>query len=131
MKLYKQLYIIFILSRNMMVICDHVIDIFVYLSLDMTTFSGLDLSIYLSIYLSVSIYIHIFLYISLTSWKVCAYDFYSRVVKYHKTNERDCEPVSFMIPHNEWIKIVQINLFIIRVLRLWNQHWHVCSLHNF
>ena len=27
-------------------------------------------------------------YIEITSWKVRAYGFYSRVVKYHKTNER-------------------------------------------
>ena len=36
----------------------------------------------------------------ITSWKVSAYDFYSRVVKY-KTNERACERVSFMVLHNE------------------------------
>ena len=27
-------------------------------------------------------------YIEITSWKVCEYDFYSRVEKYRKTNEQ-------------------------------------------
>jgi hypothetical protein len=40
-------------------------------------------------------------------WKVRAYGFYSRVVKYHKTNERVFERVSFMIRNIEWIKTVQ------------------------
>jgi hypothetical protein len=41
------------------------------------------------------------LYIEITSWKVRAYGFYSRVVKYHKTNEQVFERVSFMIRNNE------------------------------
>ena len=46
-------------------------------------------------------------YIEITSWKVRAYDFYSRVVKYHEKNERACERLSFMILHSEWTQIVE------------------------
>ena len=46
-------------------------------------------------------------YIEITSWKVRAYNFYSRVVKYHKKNERACERLSFMILHSEWTQIVE------------------------
>ena len=67
------------------------------------------------------------IYREITSWKVRGYDFYSLVVKYHKTNERACERVSFMIlrvnkKHTKHFSCC--NLFIIWVLRLWNQHWH-------